>query len=95
MPPRPFGGSERAGPVVTSTPFKYGLGLAVLLALAVAIYVPGLKGPFLLDDRENITAIPVMKMSTLSLPGARDALFARGEWYPQRGLARLSFASKT
>ena len=78
--------------MLTSTPTKCGLGLAVLLVAVVAIYSPGLEGPFLLDDRENITAIPVMKMSTLSLPSARDALFARGKWHPDRGLARLSFA---
>ena len=64
----------------------------MLVALAVAVYVPGLKGPFLLDDSENITAVPSMKLSVLSLPGARDAMFAWGEWYPDRGLARLSFA---
>ena len=34
------------------TAFKHWLGLAVLLALTVAIYVPGLEGPFLPDDRE-------------------------------------------
>ncbi len=64
---------------MTSTPFKCGLGLAVLIALAVAIYIPGLKGPFLLDDRENITAVPVMQINTLTLPAVRDALFGRGE----------------
>jgi Flp pilus assembly protein TadD len=77
---------------VTSIRIKRGLGLAVLLAVAIAIYIPGLEGPFLLDDRENITAVPTMSMSTLSLPSARDALFAWGEQYPDRGLARLSFA---
>ncbi len=77
---------------MTSSPIKCGLGLAVLVALVIAIYIPGLNGPFRLDDRENITAPPEMKMGTLSLSSARDALFARGEWYPDRGLARLSFA---
>jgi tetratricopeptide (TPR) repeat protein len=67
------------------------LGLALLVALAIAIYTPGLNGPFRLDDRENITAAPDIKMGTLSLSSARDALFAKGAWYPDRGLARLSF----
>jgi tetratricopeptide (TPR) repeat protein len=82
----------RARLKMTRTPLKYAFGLALLFALAVAIYLPGINGPFLFDDRENITSIPVMKMSTLSLPGARDAMFAWGTWYPDRGLARLSFA---
>ena len=71
---------------------KWGFVLALLFSLVVAVYSPGLQGPFLLDDRENITAIPAMKMSALAVPGVRDALFAWGEWYPHRGLARLSFA---
>jgi tetratricopeptide (TPR) repeat protein len=74
------------------THLKRGLGIVLLLALAVAIYAPGLKGPFLLDDRENITAVPAMRMTTLTLPSVRDALFSWGEWTPHRGLARLSFA---
>ena len=92
MHPPPSGGIDSDELMLTSTPTKCGLGLAVLLVAVVAIYSPGLEGPFLLDDRENITSIPVIKMNTLSLPSARDALFAKGKWHPDRGLARLSFA---
>jgi len=63
---------------MTSTPLKRWLGLALLLAVAVLVYVPGLNGPFLLDDRENITAAPALRMTTLSLPGVRDAMFSWG-----------------
>ena len=69
-----------------------GLGLVLLFALVITVYAPGLKGPFLLDDHENITALPAMKMSALSLPSVRDALYAWGQSYPHRGLARVSFA---
>ncbi len=69
-----------------------GLGLALLFALVVAVYAPGSKGPFLLDDYENLKAIPAMKMSTLSFPSVRDALYAWDEDFPHRGLARVSFA---
>ena len=68
------------------------LGAVLLLGLVVAVYVPGLDGPFLLDDRENLMALPAMKMVTLSRESVRDALFAWGEWYPHRGIARVSFA---
>jgi tetratricopeptide (TPR) repeat protein len=71
---------------------RYAIGVAALVFLTIAIYLPGLHGPFLLDDRENILSVPSMKMSALSLPSARDAMFAWGESYPHRGLARLSFA---
>ena len=71
---------------------KWALGIALLLGLVVVVYAPGLQGPFLLDDRENIKAIPAMKMSALSVADVHDALFAWGERYPHRGLARLSFA---
>ena len=74
------------------TPLKRWLGLVVLLAVVVAVYYPGLDGPFLLDDRENITGSPALRMTTLSLPGIRDAMFSWGEWTPHRGIARVSFA---
>jgi tetratricopeptide (TPR) repeat protein len=69
-----------------------GVGVVLLLAVAFAIYIPGLKGPFLLDDRENITVPPALRMTALTLPGVRDAMFSWGESTPHRGLARLSFA---
>jgi hypothetical protein len=77
---------------VTSIGLKWGFGLALVLALVVAVYAPGLDGPFLLDDRENITSRPALKMSAITAPGVRDALFDWGKEYPHRGLARLSFA---
>ena len=68
------------------------LGVVLLFVLVAAAYVPGLHGPFLLDDRENLMALPAMKMATLSHESVRDAFFAWGEWYPHRGIARVSFA---
>jgi tetratricopeptide (TPR) repeat protein len=77
---------------MNSSSVKWGFALAVLLGLVVAVYAPGLEGPFLFDDRENITTSPSLKMRTLDPDSVRNALFAWGEWYPHRGLARLSFA---
>ena len=68
------------------------LWLAVVLGVTAAAFYPGLQGPFLLDDYENILRVPSMAMSALAPSSARDAMFAWGDAYPHRGLARLTFA---
>jgi tetratricopeptide (TPR) repeat protein len=67
--------------------------LAVLGAGVVAVYAPGLEGPFVFDDYPNIVANKLVAVDALDGEGLRDAAFSLGDRsYPDRGLARLSFA---
>ena len=61
-------------------------------ALVALVYWNGMQGPFILDDRTNILMVPGMALSELTLRGVLDALAATGSAYPDRSLARLSFA---
>lgn len=68
-------------------------GLALLLAVLLLIaYAPGLTGPFVFDDAENITANPGVALDTLSWSGVREALAANDSGPFGRPLASLSFA---
>jgi hypothetical protein len=67
--------------------------LAVLGVGAFAVYAPGLQGPFVFDDYPNIVANKLVAIDTLDGEVLRDAAFSLGrDSYPNRGLARLSFA---
>jgi hypothetical protein len=58
-----------------------------------AVYVPGLHGPFLLDDYPNIVTNKLIAVDTLDGEGLRDAAFSLGDnRYPHRGIVRLSLA---
>ncbi len=64
----------------------------LVFAGTVLLYLPGLNGPFLLDDMIDIVANPAVAMVELSLDSVTRALFSGDLGYPHRGLARLSFA---
>ncbi len=54
---------------------------------------PGLQGPFVFDDHPNIVANQLVAVDALDGESLRDAAFSLGNGsYPDRGLARLSFA---
>jgi tetratricopeptide (TPR) repeat protein len=73
------------------------LTLVLLLAMlgvgVFSVYAPGLQGPFVFDDYPNIVANKLIAVDALDAERLRDAAFSLGNRsYPQRGLARLSFA---
>jgi hypothetical protein len=68
--------------------------LLLLLCVGVlAVYAPGLNGPFVFDDHPNLVDNPLVAVDGLEADRLRDAAYSRGNRpYPHRGLARLSFA---
>lgn len=66
------------------------LWLAALLFLAVAIYFPGLHGPFLFDDPPNII-LPINAWLS-GQTGWQEVVFGNGSGLLHRPLANLSFA---
>ena len=67
--------------------------LVVLGAGVFAVYAPGLQGPFVFDDYPNIVDNKLVAVDALDSERLRDAAFSLGDRsYPDRGLARLSFA---
>ena len=67
--------------------------LAVLGVGVFGVYAPGFVGPFVFDDYPNIVRNQLVAVDALDAESLRDAAFSRGKRsYPDRGLARLSFA---
>jgi len=66
--------------------------LLVVLALTVAVYVPGLNGPYLFDDYHNILWNGPLALAQLSWQGLREAAYSMAGHFPDRGLALVSFA---
>lgn len=63
--------------------------LAASMLIAVAAYLPGLSGPFLLDDESNLSAIPLWLSDHL---GLQALLFDRGAGTLGRPVSMASFA---
>ena len=67
--------------------------LAVLGVGVFSVYTPGLQGPFVFDDHPNIVGNQLVAVDALDAESLRDPAFSLGNGaYPDRGLARLSFA---
>ncbi|MDH3514054.1 MAG: hypothetical protein OEM83_04195 [Gammaproteobacteria bacterium] len=65
------------------------LGILATVSLA---YLPGLHGPFVLDDTENITLNPGIALNELDAPSLYHALVSNDSGPLKRPLAALSFA---
>lgn len=65
--------------------------LACLLLVA-AVYVPGLRGPFLFDDFPNIVDNPLVAITSLDAQSLRNAALSNGSGPLGRPLPALSFA---
>jgi hypothetical protein len=66
--------------------------LATILLIVSLAYLPGLRGPFVLDDTENILRDPALAMKELSWEGIRNALGSDARGPLKRPLASLTFA---
>lgn len=66
--------------------------LCSILLVVVLIYQPGLKGPFVLDDGENISFHPGIALKELNANSIKQALLAGNSGPLKRPLASISFA---
>jgi tetratricopeptide (TPR) repeat protein len=66
--------------------------LAAILFITSLAYLPGLHGPFVLDDAENISRDPSIAMRELNWEGIQQALGADERAPLKRPLAALTFA---
>jgi len=70
------------------------LPLAALAVLAAALlaYLPGIDGPFVFDDNQNILRNSAVQMERLSAAALAEAALTPDTRMPKRGMARASFA---
>ncbi|WP_372521546.1 hypothetical protein [Sulfuricaulis sp.] len=66
--------------------------LAAILLIVSLAYLPGLRGPFVLDDAENISRDPSIALKELNWEGIRNALGGDARAPLKRPLASLTFA---
>jgi tetratricopeptide (TPR) repeat protein len=75
-----------------NTRFTHVCILLAISALLFLTYLPGLSGPYVLDDGENIYLNDAIALKDLSLANLHNALRANESGPLQRPLASLSFA---
>lgn len=81
-----------AGFLVTWPWLRIPLILLALDIVIVAVYQPGLRGPFVFDDSPHIINSPTIKISSLNLENLLIAGFSDKSELFQRPLAKMSFA---
>jgi protein O-mannosyl-transferase len=78
--------------VCTNTSVLHGTVAAVIVALVIFLYWPGIHGPFVLDDGENITLNKAIDIHELSKNEIAGALWANESGLLRRPLSSLTFA---
>ena len=73
-------------------PVRQLLPVFVLLLVVTLVYYPGLQGPFVLDDNENIISNPTVALDHIDLNALHDAMWGNDSGPYNRPLAALSFA---
>jgi hypothetical protein len=68
------------------------LWLAIILAATAVVYWPGLQGPFVFDDFQNIVNNPAVAMTRLSWSALATAVHGDHSGYLPRWLPMVSFA---
>lgn len=66
------------------------VGAALFLAIAVMVYWPSMRGPFLFDDTPNIVENPYLRLENISFKGIYDASFKGPS--STRPVSKISFA---
>ncbi|MFQ5756147.1 MAG: hypothetical protein ACE5H7_08640 [Acidiferrobacterales bacterium] len=66
--------------------------LALVLVLAAAVYLPGISGPYVFDDRSNIVRNSYLRIDSLSYQDLNHASFAVQSGPLLRPISMLSFA---
>lgn len=90
MPPLFFSGTKRPITVITR---RVSLALlALVLVLAAIVYLPGISGPYVFDDRTNIVRNSYLRIDSLSYQDLRHASFAVQSGPLLRPISMLSFA---
>lgn len=69
-----------------------GMALAMLAVMALLIYFPGLSGPYILDDEENIAKNEAVAVEEISATNLWHAMQSNDSGPFRRPLATLSFA---
>jgi hypothetical protein len=67
-------------------------GLTIILLIVGLAYLPGLNGPFVLDDAENISLDPSIAIDKINFDEIQRALHADAHGPLKRPLASLTFA---
>ena len=76
----------------TQAKILHSFAIFALLLTVTLVYYPGLRGPFVLDDHENIISNRSIAVHDLSLHTLRDAMWSNDSGPLKRPLAALSFA---
>jgi len=81
-----------AGKMIFKIPIRRLLPVFALLLIVTLVYYPGLHGPFVLDDNENIISNPTVALDHVNLHTLHDAMWGNDSGPYNRPLAALSFA---
>ncbi|MCH9670040.1 MAG: hypothetical protein K0U93_01200, partial [Gammaproteobacteria bacterium] len=71
---------------------RFLIGIAIASVVAIAIYWPGLNGPFVFDDLPNILTNPTLRMFELTIAALFNAAGSGTDSLVGRPLAYISFA---
>ncbi len=66
--------------------------LGLVLVLAATVYLPGISGPYVFDDRSNILRNSYLRLDSLSLQGLKQASFSVQSGPLLRPISMMSFA---
>ncbi len=66
--------------------------LGLVLVISAAVYLPGIAGPYVFDDRQNLLQNSFLRIDSLELEALQRASFSVASGPLLRPLSMLSFA---